>query len=116
MTARRNLELVAAWVLISVVFGLLDERLTRVATPWIADAANSRWLWACFPLVVGLAIGGIRRGAIAGATGTPVALCVFYLVHDNSFGNAINGAIALLPVGAVVGAVAGAIGGTLRGG
>lgn len=114
MPSRRSLSLVVVALTLSFVFGMTDERITRLAHGPIADAANSRWLWACWPLIVGLAVGGAARGAVAGALGTPLALAGFYVVHDRSLTHAINGTSALLTVGLVVGVVAGALGGAVH--
>lgn len=101
-------------MVVSVGFGVVDERVTRSPASGIADVANSRLLWALWPLVVGLGVGGIAPGAVAGAIGTPLALLGFYLVHGQGLGNAVNGVNSLMGVALAGGAVAGAVGGAIR--
>lgn len=114
MATGRSLYRITAWVVVSAAFGVVDERLTRISVQPIADAANSRWLWACWPLLLGFGIGGLGRGALTGGIGTAMALLGFFLVHGTSLSNALNAEAALLPIAVVVGVVAGGAGGALR--
>ena len=102
------------WVVISIGFGMADERVTRVANRMVADVANSRLLWACWPLVVGLGIGGAVRGAVTGAICTPAALAGFYLVHGDSLSNALGGINEIQLEIVLFGTFAGFIGGAMR--
>lgn len=104
---------VFAVVFVSLLFGVSDERLTRLSGT-LGQLANSPIAWGVWPCVVGLAIGGLMRGAIGGAIATPVALGSFYVAHTDDLGQTVNGMDAWLGVGLAVGLVAGGIGGAVR--
>lgn len=114
---RKRLWLVLASLVASIGFGIGDEMLTRLggSLHGVALVANSRLVWAAWPVAVGLFVGHRWIGAVAAALGTPAALLGFYMVHGDGPTQALVAAGVWFPAAALAGALLGAIGSLARG-